>query len=222
MTLDVSEQPKATRRGTRAEARRATRDEIIAAAGVLFAETGFQKTNVGDIAAAVGMSPANLYRHFRNKRAIGQAVIEAYVLEEAAESRAAREREHPSHEARLRAVITATTTFITQHLRQAPRLVELAAMLYESEEGLALIERQLGLMLTQYEELLTAGFETGEFVLPPGIEAPADAARALHHAVSYFHSPDDIARHGLDRVERDLEITLDLVFAGFRARPSQA
>ena len=48
----------------------AQRCKIIATAEKLFREIGYQKTTVADIARALGMSPANVYRFFDSKKAL--------------------------------------------------------------------------------------------------------------------------------------------------------
>src|SRR5260370_42467805 len=57
--------------------RRLTRDEtrerILTKADELFRQFGFVKTTVADIAAELGMSPANIYKFFSSKEAIIQA-----------------------------------------------------------------------------------------------------------------------------------------------------
>ncbi|MDY0269157.1 TetR/AcrR family transcriptional regulator [Trichloromonas sp.] len=61
-----------------------TRDRIIAAAIDLFNEQGTKGVTTNHIAAAVGISPGNLYYHFRNKGDILRAIFEemdAYGLE---------------------------------------------------------------------------------------------------------------------------------------------
>lgn len=50
---------------------------ILAAAGQLFADRGYVATSMKDIGAAVGTSDAALYRHFRSKREILEALYEA-------------------------------------------------------------------------------------------------------------------------------------------------
>ena len=47
---------------------------IVETAERLFRQYGYQKTTVADIAAALGMSPANVYRFFASKAAITEAV----------------------------------------------------------------------------------------------------------------------------------------------------
>lgn len=61
-----------------------TRDRIIDAAIRLFNEQGTKPVTTNHIAAAVGISPGNLYYHFRNKKDIIRAIFEqmdAYGLE---------------------------------------------------------------------------------------------------------------------------------------------
>lgn len=50
------------------------RDEILDAAEQLYDAMGFEKVTVTDVARALGMSPANLYRSFANRQAIDEAV----------------------------------------------------------------------------------------------------------------------------------------------------
>ncbi len=48
-------------------------EEILAAAGVLFAELGYDRVTTNMIAARAGISPGSLYQFFPNKEAIAQA-----------------------------------------------------------------------------------------------------------------------------------------------------
>lgn len=58
-----------------------TRDRIIHAAIELFNQRGEQNVTTNHIAAHLGMSPGNLYYHFRNKEDIIQAIFELYAQE---------------------------------------------------------------------------------------------------------------------------------------------
>lgn len=53
-----------------------TRARIVATAERLFRDVGYQKTTVADIARALKMSPANVYRFFDSKKSINEAVAE--------------------------------------------------------------------------------------------------------------------------------------------------
>jgi AcrR family transcriptional regulator len=64
-------QPRPTKRRTR-DRRRA----IIAAAERLFADRGYARTSMKQLAAAVGVADASLYNHFASKREILEALYE--------------------------------------------------------------------------------------------------------------------------------------------------
>src|SRR5215210_98378 len=58
-----------------------TRRRIVETAERFFRQIGYQKTTVADIAKALRMSPANVYRFFESKRAINEAVAERLMRE---------------------------------------------------------------------------------------------------------------------------------------------
>jgi AcrR family transcriptional regulator len=62
---------------------RSTRERIVDEAIELFAERGYRGTTVGEIEAAAGLAPRSggLYKHFRSKEEVLQAVIERHVSE---------------------------------------------------------------------------------------------------------------------------------------------
>jgi AcrR family transcriptional regulator len=64
------------RRSTAPRRRNSTRDVILDAAGRRFAERGFAGVSVREIAADAGLkNQASLYHHFRDKRALYEAVL---------------------------------------------------------------------------------------------------------------------------------------------------
>ena len=58
-----------------------TRARIVEVADMLFRRLGFAKTAVADIAAELGMSPANVYRFFPAKNAIVEAICQRCLAE---------------------------------------------------------------------------------------------------------------------------------------------
>lgn len=58
------------------EAFEARRNEILSVAEALFAEHGFHQTGMAAICEGAGMSPGALYRYFRSKPEIIQAIVE--------------------------------------------------------------------------------------------------------------------------------------------------
>src|SRR5712692_1214904 len=70
------------RRQARRQKRGALRvEEILQAAGVLFAERGYDKVTTNMIAARAGVSPGSLYQFFPNKEAIAQAYATEAIVQ---------------------------------------------------------------------------------------------------------------------------------------------
>src|ERR1700741_2303371 len=82
-----------------------TRERILVVAERLFREIGYQKTTVGDIAKALRMSPANVYRFFDSKKAIHEGVCRALMGEVEEAGQAILRKPGPAA-ARLRELIT--------------------------------------------------------------------------------------------------------------------
>ena len=57
------------------------REQILVTAERLFREIGYQKTTVADIAKALRMSPANVYRFFDFKKSINAGVARRLMSE---------------------------------------------------------------------------------------------------------------------------------------------
>ena len=188
-----------------------TRGFIVEQSMELFAHYGYSKTNIGDIAQACSMSAGNLYRYFRNKQAIGHAVVAALFAHENqlmnAELQGA-----GSAEARIRAVITAAVMHTVAELRRAPKIVELAEMICETEEGIGMVGQHVDGCHARLTILISEGVRNGEF----RVDDPSRAARAVQMGTKFFVVPFAIARNGLENVEDDLALTMDLLCAGLR------
>ena len=70
---------------TRAEQRDRRRRAILESAWACFARNGFHATGMAELAAAAGLSPANLYRYFPSKQAIVGAIVQQARVEFLAE-----------------------------------------------------------------------------------------------------------------------------------------
>ena len=80
MNKMIEQARKADRKGDRPVRRRPrrsaeeTRRDILAKAEELFRERGFNAVAIADIAAALGMSPANVFKNFSSKNALVDAL----------------------------------------------------------------------------------------------------------------------------------------------------
>jgi len=70
---------------TRSEQRGRRRQAILGSAWDCFARNGFHATGMAELAAAAGLSPANLYRYFPSKQAIVGAIVQQARVEFLAE-----------------------------------------------------------------------------------------------------------------------------------------
>jgi AcrR family transcriptional regulator len=65
-----------------------TKERILSASLSLFAREGYEAVSVSDIAGALGMTKAALYKHFRNKRDIFESILRRMELRDAEQAAA--------------------------------------------------------------------------------------------------------------------------------------
>lgn len=56
-----------------------TREDILATADALFRERGIAKSSIADIAHELGMSPANVFKHFHSKTTLVDAICDRHI-----------------------------------------------------------------------------------------------------------------------------------------------
>lgn len=192
----------------------ATRAEIRLHAQDLFAHYGFQKTNIGDIAKRCDMSPGNLYRFYKNKQAIGLAVVRDYfdLVENAMAIAAAEVGDDP--EARIRALVEVGIAHMADELERMPKIVELAEFLCEDAEGLLLLNDHIAWKRTRIAAELDRGAAAGTLKS----DAPEVDAATLLMALRAFWMPMTLARWN-DRttIIPEMRAIVDLIFRGLRA-----
>jgi len=163
-TLPMSRQPAAARR-------RAREREILRATRELFDESGVRDAQIEDIARAVGVNRAIIYRHFSGKEELFALTLVSY-LEELEErlTTAARSRRTPTTQ--LVAVTEAFVDFGVEY----PAFVDCAQTLMRrpgpelldeiSESALFRLGRGISGCLTQLSDVLDAGVDAGDFAVP--------------------------------------------------------
>jgi AcrR family transcriptional regulator len=189
-----------------------TRARIVAVAERFFREIGYQKTTVADLAKALKMSPANVYRFFDSKKAINEAVAER-LMRQVEEAVDAVGREGGPAAPRLRRMIETihrmNAALYTDDLRMH-EMVETA--LSESWEVChAHLERRGAI----FERVVREGIETGEF-------APADpvlASRCVQVALLRFFHPAMIVQGAGEPGPTLAEMT-EFVLAALIRRPA--
>lgn len=193
--------PTSGQRGPVVHDRRA---QIISVANDLFREFGYRKTSVADIGKAMGISTAYIYRFFKSKQAIGEAIC-AHTLEEMDE--------------RLREVVSldlSSTKRFRLFMHTALRLsyellvVERAVneVVVEAVEGdwctVAGHRAQIYSMLGQ---IIDEGRQKGEFEKKTPMDEVADGLAEL--IVPYI-DPGCVSRRSWSELQKGLSATTNL------------
>jgi AcrR family transcriptional regulator len=168
---------------TRAEIRESdTRTRILTTADRLYRQIGYQKTTVADIARELGMSPANIYRFFRSKDEINEAVGHQLLGEVIATAVEIAGREAPAAE-RLRALFSTVQHMNAERFTVEKKLHELVALAISEnwEMVKAYVERMDGVIAS----IIADGMVRGEFRSGD----PLLSARCLHTAMIRYSHP---------------------------------
>jgi AcrR family transcriptional regulator len=187
-----------------------TRERILVVAERLFREIGYQKTTVGDIAKAMHMSPANVYRFFDSKKAIHEGVARVLMGEVEVEAQRIADAPGPAT-ARLRELIKTVHRMNSERYVGDSKLHEMVAIAMEEswEVCVAHIQRiteNIGAVIGQ-------GIASGEF---EETDIPGAAMCTCHAMVAYFH-PQMIAQ-GQKKPQPSIDQMVDFLLAGLASR----
>jgi len=167
------EKPEARRTST-AVRRRARESAILATTRTLFDERGVAEAQIEDIARAVGINRAIVYRHFTGKEELFALALVGYLDElRAALTEAAESEQKPRDQ--LAAIVSAFVDYGVEH----PAFVDCAHSLMRrtgtelfdeiSEGAMLRLGRAIASCLAVLRRSLDAGVESGDFTVidPP-------------------------------------------------------
>lgn len=192
----------------------AFRRAILEAARGQVRRHGEAKTNVVDIARALGTSHTTLYRHFRSKAEIFEAVVRETMAEEQALARAIAAGPGTAAE-RLEALVLALHARKRERFGGDPEIFALYRRVMQDSPGL--VGAYAAAMTAIVAGLLEEGVARGEFRL----DDVAAAAGVVRDAVTAFVHPVLVAAAvaaggpGPEEARRVVRI----LCAGFRAGP---
>jgi AcrR family transcriptional regulator len=158
-----------SRQSAAAARRKAREQQILAATRQLFDESGVRDAQIDDIAKAVGINRAIIYRHFSGKEELFALAVESYLeeLKQRLETAASEAGKDPV--TRLRALVS---TFVDYGL-EYPAFVDCAQTLMRrpgpelleqvSEGALFRLGRAITACLRPLKDTLDAGQESGDF-----------------------------------------------------------
>ncbi|HET7886024.1 MAG TPA: TetR family transcriptional regulator [Bradyrhizobium sp.] len=187
-----------------------TRERILVVAERLFRELGYQKTTVGDIAKALHMSPANVYRFFDSKKAIHEGVARILMGEVEQAAHAIVARPGPAT-ARLRELLTTIHRMNSERYVGDSKLHEMVEIAMEESWDVCVAHIQ-GITET-IGAVIAQGVASGEFEATDIAEA---AMCTCHAMVAYFH-PQMIAQ-AQKKPHPSIEQIIDFLLVGLAAR----
>jgi AcrR family transcriptional regulator len=188
------------------------RDRILDAAEAALRRFGTEKTNVVDVARALEMSHANIYRYFPSKKALLQAVADRWLAFLMGPLDAIATDEARPAADRLVDWLEKIRAAKRRKLQDDPEIFRIHfKIITEMPEVLS---GHLQHMHTQIERIITDGIAAGDFA--PGAD-PTVAARAFLLATQPFHHPALILQS--PATKGDAEAVVGIMLDGLIKRP---
>jgi len=218
LSIEVEPEPVGLRLGAADQAAaEAMQRRIVETAERLFRQFGYQKTTVADIAAELGMSPANVYRFFASKAAITEAVARKVTSEVAAQVREAVAVPGLSARERLERLVRVMYAAISQRCLQDNRM---HAMVHAAiEQNWGVIEAHKEAIRRIMAGIIADGVAAGEF----DVEDADVAAMCFQKSMIICCHPmiiEHCMRSGED-VEAMIDPMLAFAFRGLGARDAE-
>jgi AcrR family transcriptional regulator len=137
-----------------------TKARIVEVAEALFRRLGYAKTAVADIAAELGMSPANVYRYFPSKNAIVEAICRHCLSDVEEQAWKVARSKAPAAE-RMERLILEILAYHKENLITEQRVNDM--VLAAIEHSWETIRTHKEVMANVTEVILRDGIEAGEF-----------------------------------------------------------
>ncbi len=190
-----------------------TRERILVTAERLFREIGYQKTTVADIAKALRMSPANVYRFFDSKKSINAGVARRLMgeVEEASQAIAAA----PGGAAqRLRELLTTVPRMNAERYVGDAKMHEMVAA--AMEENWEVCHAHVDCIWDITAKVIADGMASGEFHVPDARLAAVCTCAAM---VRFFHP--QLIGECASKPEPTVDQMIDFVIAALQ-RPNRS
>ncbi len=181
-----------------------TRDKILDAAEEVLRRFGPGKATVVDVARALNVSHGSVYRHFADKAALRDAVVQRWLAGMDGPLEAIVSENGPAPE-RLGRWLRELSAMKRRRLRDDPEFF--AAYCVLAADARAVVGQHVDHLLAQVTAMVREGISRGEFDAP---DAEA-AARGVLLATAHFHHP----AHAADwtRFETDMDARFEEVWA---------
>ncbi|MFI1399883.1 TetR family transcriptional regulator [Streptomyces sp. NPDC020681] len=188
-----------------------TTERILEATEEVLRRYGPAKATVVDVARVLGVSHGSVYRHFRTKAALREAVTARWLgrtealLSEITEGPAA------TAEEKLRKWLTGLFEAKRHKAGDDPELfATFSALIPESSN---VVDQHLTELESQLTRIIEEGVAKGEFEAP----APASVAHAVFAATARFHDPSYAPEWRKPTIDDEFAAVTDLLMRGLSA-----
>ena len=188
-----------------------TAERILEATEEVLRRHGPAKATVVDVARALGVSHGSVYRHFRTKAVLREAVTKRWLDRTSAALSGIAAAEDRDPEARLRDWLTALFDAKRHKAGDDPELFATYTVL--TEENVEAVAEHITDLTAQLTRIVRAGVDAGAFTSTD----PATTARALFQATGRFHDPGYAREWEQPGVQGEFEAVVDLLVRGLRA-----
>jgi AcrR family transcriptional regulator len=162
---------------------------------------------VVDVARALGVSHGSVYRHFRTKAALREAVTKRW-LDRTSQRLAGIVSMDGTPEERLRAWLVALFDAKRHKAGDDPELFATYTVL--TDENVAAVAEHIDELTGQLTRIIATGVEAGTFPVPD----PAPAARAVFQATGRFHDPCYAREWTGPGIDEEFTAVVDLLVRG--------
>ncbi|NUW41949.1 TetR family transcriptional regulator [Nonomuraea rhodomycinica] len=189
-----------------------TPERILEATEEVLRRHGPAKATVVDVARALGVSHGSVYRHFRTKTALREAVTQRWLDRTSmALSGVVAGSEPPG--TRLRRWLAELFAAKRRKVGDDPELF--ATYMVLVGESSAVVNRHRADLTGQLARIIHEGLERGEFA--PAGASPEVLARAVFDATGRFHDPAYAREWAEPGIDAEFTALVDLVLRGLAA-----
>ncbi|NUW31911.1 TetR family transcriptional regulator [Nonomuraea sp. SMC257] len=189
-----------------------TPERILEATEEVLRRHGPAKATVVDVARALGVSHGSVYRHFRTKTALREAVTQRW-LDRTSTSLSGVVAGSEPPETRLRRWLAELFAAKRRKVGDDPELF--ATYMVLVGESSAVVNRHRADLVGQLARIIHEGLERGDFA--PADASPEALARAVFDATGRFHDPAYAREWGDPGIDAEFAALVDLVLRGLRA-----
>ncbi|MEV1077525.1 TetR family transcriptional regulator [Streptomyces sp. NPDC050211] len=188
-----------------------TAERILEATEEVLRRHGPAKATVVDVARALGVSHGSVYRHFRTKAALREAVTKRWLDRTSASLSGIVAATDRDPESRVRDWLQALFDAKRHKAGDDPELFATYTVL--TSENSHTVDEHLTDLTGQLTDIVRAGTESGAFTTTD----PATTATALFQATALFHDPRYHREWERAGIQGEFEAMVDLLVRGLRA-----